>query len=121
MEVVAAKLKPMVGFHIRNRSRKGMKLVELDPQFIRLGEDGGHVHVGTLLEAQGIRFSCPCGQGDAIAIWFQGRGVDHRAAPHSRWHVGSVSTGYADLTLAPSINVVKHWHGFITTGEIVNA
>jgi hypothetical protein len=98
-----------------------VKLVDLEPQFLTcLGEGRTH-HVDTLAQAQGIRFYCPgCGE-HMIGLWFADRGVPADAEPKPRWRVSG--TGYADLTISPSINLDVpgatgcRWHGFVTNGE----
>lgn len=72
-------------------------------------------------------FDCPkCRQPEgshAILAWFRGRGVPDNALPGpGRWTVDSGS-GFADLTLSPSILLTSGcgWHGFVRGGEIVDA
>lgn len=100
-----------------------MKFVDLAPCFLAIHDrDGGrHVdHVSTLAEADAIRFTCPgCGKHE-IVIPFKGRNWDGKGTANG-WDVSG--TGYADLTLHPSVLLVAghegdcHWHGFITNGE----
>lgn len=117
-----------------------MRLTDLEPQFHRyetrpdppgapgFGGECMH-HVDSLAEAQGIIFLCPgCFAKNggavgthAIEVSFAGRGVQDHQGSHnrqgqpSRWNVSGA--GYADLTLAPSVDV-DCWHGFVTNGEI---
>jgi hypothetical protein len=99
-----------------------VKLSDLEPQFVRFGENGGLRKVSTLAEAQGIRFVCPkCGE-HQILIWFRDRGTPDEARPApGRWAVSG--SGYHDLTITPSINLDIpgatgcRWHGFVTNGE----
>lgn len=99
-----------------------MKLTELEPQFTQIVSPGHFQDVATLEEAQGVMFECPkCGKHSVLA-WFRDRGVPADEVPGpGRW-VASGS-GYADLTLSPSINLENpqhigcEWHGFITSGE----
>lgn len=122
-----------------------MRLTELEPQFERYesrpSEPGGSPceylrHVETLADAQGIVFLCPVcftKNGGAVGthgieVSFADRGVlDHQGSHNkegkpSRW--AAAGTGYADLTLLPSIlcdpakPACDGWHGFITNGEV---
>jgi hypothetical protein len=99
-----------------------MKLLDLEPQFLRRADSGHRLdHVDELAEAQGIWFDCPAGDGHKVLVWFVDRGVPPEAAPTYRWRVSG--TGYLDLTISPSINldvpgaVGCRWHGFVVNGE----
>lgn len=108
-----------------------MKLTSQEPQFIRYGRnDAGNekwTHVDTLAEAQGIYFTCPvCDDGHAVAVTFADRGVpddlgSSNGERPTRWQVSG--TGYADLTLNPSIDLTKRanctWHGWIREGKVI--
>lgn len=103
----------------------------------------GHRYIDTLQGADGIFFWCPCGYGKpefpleggrphGVLVHFANpRGVPvapanagsrNRSGAPSRWTVSG--TGYADLTLTPSVDVggaegtQSCWHGFITNGEV---
>jgi len=107
-----------------------MRLTDLDPRWMRFSEstwfeDGdGTLTINT---AHGIAFLCPrCFQKNGGAVgtetilcWFRDRGVPADEIPGpGRW--SPAGTGFADLTLTPSVNVSnEHWHGFITGGAIV--
>lgn len=95
-----------------------MRLTELDPQFVRIEDGGAFRHVSTQAEAHGIRFTCPCDCGGQVFVCFDGRGVPEQYGGGNRWT--SSGKGYGDLTLTPSIHVVKPcgWHGFVTNGEV---
>jgi hypothetical protein len=108
-----------------------MKLTDLEPQFKRIASSGHYENVATPAEAQGIRFLCPkCfvkNGGNVgthlILIWFRDRSVPADALPGpGRWI--ATGTGYADLTMSPSINLENpdhvgcQWHGFVTNGEV---
>lgn len=100
-----------------------MRLVDLDPQFIRYAPKA-LVHVATLAEAQGIRFDDPLGMGSLSVVWFRDRGVPDDADPGPLRSTVAAGTGYGDLTLTPSIDqscggkYPGEWHGFITGGEV---
>lgn len=120
-----------------------MKLIDLEPQFVRYVTQSSEDqfaegrstpaeylhHVNSVAEAQGIMFLCPsCFAKNAgpivthaIEVSFANRGVRDRQGSHnrenkpSRWNV--FGSGYVDLTLKPSINC-GCWHGYITNGEL---
>lgn len=115
-----------------------MRLIELEPQFIRYetrAEREYLLHVGSLSEAQGIQFLCPvcfAKNGGPIGthgveVTFARRGVaahqgsHDRAGAPSRWNVSGAD--YEDLTTTPSILIdpalpaCAGWHGYITNGE----
>jgi hypothetical protein len=71
------------------------------------------VNVETLAEAHGVKFTCPCGGGHGIIVWFADRDVPTDATPLYRWK--ATGTSLADLTLTPSVNA-SCWHGFVTNG-----
>lgn len=97
-----------------------MKLTDLEPRFMRVAEPGKrYVPTASLADAHGLWFDCPCGGGDQIHVWFADRGVPDEEIPSPRWRVSG--TSLADLTIAPSINVVGHWHGWVRSGEVTNA
>lgn len=101
-----------------------MRLTDLEPQFVAYAP-GSYAHVERIEQADGITFVCPgclakSADGRAgvhsVLAWFRGRGVPDDETPGpGRW--AASGTGYADLTLAPSIDV-GCWHGFVRNGEI---
>ena len=102
-----------------------MKLTDLDPQFLKMEVvDGKRIyrHVGTPGEADGIRFLCPkCfeankGSGGTHGVMCWKPGTDAISGP-GRWPM--LGTGYHDLTLTPSIQLLGGcgWHGFLINGE----
>lgn len=105
-----------------------MNLSSLEPQFVRFVSPGRYQDVNGLHEAHGIRFLCPkCyaanGGGigtHSILLWFKGKGVPDSEDPKpGRWMIIG-GTGYANLSLAPSIQLSTgcQWHGFITNGSV---
>jgi hypothetical protein len=114
-----------------------MRLVDLDPKFIRYErrDDGRiyHCEVQTIDEAQGVRFLCPkCfaeNGGEVgthlVVCWSRSRGVPDEAAPGpGRWSLHG--SGFHNLTLngdppggarSVQINGGCGWHGFVTAGE----
>lgn len=111
-----------------------MKLTGLEPELLRYAPRDGHVYheqAPTIADAQGVLFLCPvCFQANggpvgthAVLCWFRGRGVPDDATPGpGRWEVSG--TGFADLTLSPSVNLDVpgatgcRWHGWIQNGEV---
>jgi len=101
----------------------GVRLVDLEPQFVRLVDGFKIQDVATIQEAQGVRFNCPLSNGPTIIAWFRNRGVPDDACPRGgRWEVSG--TDYSDLTLSPSIDLscggkyTGQWHGFVQNREI---
>ncbi len=105
-----------------------MRLTELEPIFLRVAERGERAvfkHVSTIEEAHGLRFLCPkCYQANggpkgthSVICWTPQAPLDDKSAGGARWPMSG--TGYLDLTLTPSIQLLGgcHWHGFITNGE----
>lgn len=112
-----------------------MKLTELQPQFIRLGDKPSiSVHVKSLAEATGITFLCPkCWTANGntsygthtVKCWFEGVPLHIIPGP-GRWK--PKGTGYADLSFVPglhsrSVRLIGGcaWHGYITKGEVTDA
>lgn len=112
-----------------------MKLLELEPEFVRRSGDGGIYHpVDSILEAHGLMFLCPkcfIANGGKVGThrvicWSRSRGVPDDARPGpGRWAL--VGSGYHNLTLdADPPNTARSvlllggcaWHGFITNGEV---
>lgn len=112
-----------------------MRLLDLEPQFLRLAPDGapGSFHyVDDMAQAQGIMFLCPlCFVANGgpvgthrIICWSRSRGVPDDVQPKpGRWLL--CGTGYADLTLngdggSRSVLLLAgcKWHGFVTNGEV---
>lgn len=106
-----------------------MKLADLDPQFLRY-DDGDHVNVNTLAEADGIRFLCPQCFGinggrtgtHSMVRWFEGK-VPPEAIPEGRWTTSG--SGYHDLSFIlgdnkRSLQVVNDCklRAFLADGEI---
>lgn len=100
-----------------------MKLLELDPQFLRVDSPTQFRHVESISEAQGVMFLCPrCFQKNggevgthSIQVWFANRRVPEELTPKPRWVVWG--TGLHDLSLSPSIQI-DCWHGFVSNGLI---
>jgi hypothetical protein len=95
-----------------------MRLTELSPQFVCIDDGGVFRHVATAAEAHGIRFRCPNACGIDVFVCFEGRGVPPQYGAGLRWE--ATGDGYEDLTLRPSIHIVKPcgWHGYVTNGEV---
>jgi hypothetical protein len=101
-----------------------MRLVDLEPQFMKTVDERTMRQVDTLAEAEGILFLCPhCFRQNSgpvgthsVLVWFEGKGAPPSWHPLPRWQVSG--TGYNDLTINPSILNHGCWHGFVTNGEI---
>lgn len=112
-----------------------MTLLDLRPRFWRWMQKGQFQHVDSLAEADAIIFLCPAcfikNNGPvgthSIRIDFRGRRVPDEDCMRNnqgvpvRWDVSG--DGYANLTLAPSIQILSGccWHGFVQNGQIVHA
>lgn len=110
-----------------------MRLIDLEPKFLRHEQRESEVlvTVATLAEAQSIEFLCPyCFQKNGgnvgthgVLVTFRDRGVADAHGSHntagapSRWEVSG--TGFADLTLNPSVNLQPgcEWHGWVKNGD----
>jgi len=111
-----------------------MKLLDLEPQFLKFMGDGSSKHVDTLEEADGIIFLCPvCFQKNkgnvgthSVLCWFVGKVPDETVPKPGRWTPRG--TGYGDLSFVDSPGYSRsvlltnpdgcHWHGFVTDGEV---
>lgn len=104
-----------------------MHLADLEPSFLTVVEPGKrYQHHDDMAAAQGVCFLCPaCFRANggaegthAVFVWFRDRGVPEDEVPVPRWEV--TGTGYADLTLSPSIHITRGcgWHGFVRGGAI---
>lgn len=104
-----------------------MNLTQLSPQFIKYVSPGRHQDVGGLHEAHGIVFLCPkCYKANggpvgthSVMVWFKNKGVPDAEEPKpGRWSVVG-GTGYANLSLGPSIQISTgcQWHGWVTNGS----
>jgi hypothetical protein len=104
-----------------------MKLVDLEPQFLKVIDADSHCYVDTILEAQGLLFLCPLcfinNNGPigthSILTWFRDRGVPDDQIPiPGRWIMSG--SDYSNLNLYPSIQLTLgcKWHGNIINGNI---
>lgn len=114
-----------------------MRLLDLDPAFVRHNGDGSFEKVETLAEAHGVMFLCPkCFAANGgprgthmMICWSRERGAPDDATPGpGRWRLDG--TSLSDLTLnaePPStarsvqINGGCNWHGFVTSGATSEA
>lgn len=68
----------------------------------------------------GLSFECPHCHTQRLVVFFANPADGGASAnvDQPKWH--REGTGWADLTLTPSVDASKsgHWHGFITGGEI---
>jgi hypothetical protein len=105
-----------------------VRLIELNPEWVKMTDDRSYESVDTLAEAQGLWFLCPvCFQRNSgvvgthhVLCWFAARGVlDSRKPGPGRWT--PTGTDFKDLSLAPSILLPQskceaHFH--VINGEI---
>lgn len=99
-----------------------MRLLDLEPEWVHdydAADRSHHRSADLSIEnAQGILFECPLCRGHSVLAWFRGRGVPDDATPGpGRWT--PAGTGFADLSLTPSIALQGGcgWHGFVTNGD----
>lgn len=96
-----------------------MKLVDLNPRYISLNNYN---------EILGITFDCPCclntEKATRLAIYFVKDIIgNHGEAIHVNniaWEVINLND-FNNISVSPSVDASneKHWHGFITKGEIL--
>lgn len=112
-----------------------MRLVDLEPKLYRYAGDKSFAKVPALADADSVMFLCPAcfrKNGGAVGthgirIDFAGKAVPDNVCIHNsegkpvRRAVSG--TGVDDLTLSPSILLLGGcgWHGFVTSGGIVDA
>jgi hypothetical protein len=113
-----------------------MKLAELQPVWLRMIDARRSQFVGSIEDAQGIRFLCPkCFKSNdgivgthSVICWSRTRGVPDDCVPGpGRWSLNG--TGFDDLTLdgedaSNSILLSGSgcgWHGFIKNGVVTDA
>lgn len=102
-----------------------MRLTELNPEFLGNGGEGV-TETATGLpvprrEGVALELDCPCGCGERFAIYIDPPMSGGAPASAHSWK--RTGDSFETLTLSPSI--LRHsrcrWHGFIRSGEIVNA
>ena len=98
-----------------------MRLIDLEPRWYA-NSDGGRL---------GFSFDCPhcpdSGQRLAIAVHLDGTSLDDDPNTTQVFrdgeHVWTIAGGdsFENLSLSPSVDASArgHWHGFITSGQIV--
>lgn len=108
-----------------------MRLVELEPEFLKLNDSRHFGFVETIGEADGIRFLCPkCFSDNKGNIGTHGvicwkPSVPQAVRPNpGRWELQG--TGFDDLTLVAGLSSVAlkggcEAHFFIRNGEIIGA
>ena len=111
-----------------------MRLIELEPQFLRLQTGPVYAHVASIQEADGISFLCPkCFKANggnvgthSVLCWFEGRVPDDLSPKPGRWN--PKGTGFDDLSFVPGLQTrsvqlfggcTAHFH--ITNGEVTEA
>jgi hypothetical protein len=104
-----------------------MKLLDLNPSFIRYDDRGSWVVVNSIQEAQGISFDCPVCRNHGVSVSFVDDTLPSRYGTYEkktgkpmRWKV--TGTGLHDMTIIGEVDVehVKHcWHGHIRNGQVL--
>lgn len=109
-----------------------MRLIDLEPQFLKIESPGLYQHVDSILGAHGIMFLCPIcfakNNGPigthSVICWFAKRGVPDDVHPKpGRWNPSG--SGYSDLTfIGPGSTSVLltagcNAHFFVRGGDIV--
>ena len=87
-----------------------MKLTELEPRWA--GEEG--------YPRQAVSFRCPHCE-ERIVVPFSNPIGDVPVMSGKLNHWKRTGDTFETLTLSPSVNQLKHWHGLITNGEVTNA
>ena len=100
-----------------------MRLSELDPEFIRHFDGGGHQRVETMAEATGIKLLCPkCASGDRHWIICWSPVVPQSIMPKpGRWNMQG--SGFDDLSLVAGSSSVSltsgcRAHFMVANGEV---
>lgn len=95
-----------------------------DAQFVRGAHAGGYRVSLEGEAAQGVTFTCPCGTGHMVLVWFanpiggEPPAPPETVGPSPRWQRSGETL--SDLTLTPSI-AIDCWHGWVRGGRIVSA
>lgn len=111
---------------------KPIKLIELEPTFVKRESNTEFWEDVPIAEADGVMFLCPkCFQAKGgrigthmVLCWKPSVPKEMKPGP-GRWTFQG--TGFADLTLNPSVNLDVNdgspckWHGFVRNGEVTNA
>jgi hypothetical protein len=114
-----------------------MKLIDLDPWFVRYLEPDGDIQmVDSIEQAQGLLFLCPkCFSENhgpegthGILCWSESQGAPADACSIPGRRLALKGTGFADLTLDsdPGSKPILltsgcHWNGFVMDGEVIDA
>jgi hypothetical protein len=108
---------------VESKRLSGVKLTDLEPQFLKITSPTTYHHVETIAEADGIMFLCPkCFATHSILCWRPRVDASHRPGP-GRWEFEGAS--YNDLTLVAGSSSVFltgdgcKAHFFVRNGEII--
>jgi hypothetical protein len=108
-----------------------MRLLDLDPVFLKRNSDESHTMGVAFAEADGVMFLCPiCFKANAgrvgthqIICWRPHVPQTTNPVP-GRWEFEG--TGFDDLTLVAGSSSILllsgcRWHGYVRGGEVTNA
>ena len=101
-----------------------MKLTELDPRWI--SEPTGPIGFGFVPShplqsrtGQGVTFNCPVhGSPCRLAVLFENPIDGMPRAFNGERFWTRTGDSFETLSLSPSVDVVGHWHGNVTSGEV---
>jgi len=108
-----------------------MRLVDLEPTFLKVLGDGSHRMAVPFSEADGIMFLCPlCFEtnggrtGTHMVICWRPRVPQTVSPVPGRWEFEGA--GFDDLTLVAGSSSILlmsgcRWHGYVRNGEVTNA
>lgn len=91
-------------------------LVYTDREQFRIDREKGSVYF-TARDNDGEQFMwyfCPCGC-DRLSVVSCGKGFKPKESPSWKWDGDERAP-----TLKPSLNLVDHWHGFLTAGKWIS-
>jgi hypothetical protein len=107
-----------------------MKLIELEPEFLKLIDERSFCRIDAIAEADGVMFLCPmCFKANGgpvgthrVICWSPRVPISMEPRP-GRWELRG--NGFQDLTLTAGSSSVAlgsgcRAHFFVTNGEIVN-
>lgn len=104
------------------------RLVDLKPEwtYSRFSHDHPHGYRTNAKRRCGTAFwcACPCGCRSSLLVPFANPLDGGPPDPCGAWgNIGfrwvRQGDSFADLSVSPSIDIVNHWHGWITQGLVI--